>query len=228
MANKGNSRHLKALSAPRYFAAERKGSVYIAKQSPGRFRLDMSVPLIIALDRADTGARNHAELRGIVKSGSVKVNYKTVADPKYPVGLNDIIELGKSGKSYMVSISPVAKLVLKELESTPKSRVQKVVGKFKAKGNKLMVRLYDGTITSYGESVNVNDSVEIDDKGKISRVIKMNIGSKCFFYAGVHVGETGTIKELTQGAANRGASAKIEGSNGSTFSTLLRNIMVIG
>ncbi len=228
MANKGNSRHMKALNTPLYFGVERKGNVYVTKQSPGRFKLSMSIPLLLALDRIETGARNHSELREVIKGGSVKVNYKTVTDPRYPVGLNDIIELAGSGKVYRAGISKVAKFIMDELEGAPKSRMQKVVGKFKAKGNKPMIRLYDGTVISYGDNVNVNDTVEVDERNKVLKVTKISVDSKCFVYAGVHVGTTGTIKALVPGTSNREASAKIDDGNGNSFSTLLKNIMVIG
>lgn len=226
MARKGNKRHLKALSAPKYFAVEKKEHMYVAKQNPGRFRLGTSVSLMSALERVLNSNARHAELKSIIKGKNVKVNYHIINDPLYPVGLNDIIELSKEGKFFKIGIDSRAKFSFEELKSEPAGRIQKIIGKFKIRKGKLMIRLYDGTIASYDKDANVNDSVIIGNDSKISKVIKMGTGAKCFVYNGVHVGETGTIKSITQGAANRDASAKIESSN-AEFDTQLKNIMVV-
>ncbi|MEM0149576.1 MAG: S4 domain-containing protein [Candidatus Micrarchaeaceae archaeon] len=227
MADKGNKRHLKALSAPKYFSIEKKESAYVAKQNPGRFKLSTSVPLVIALGKLPGGSARRSDLKSIIKAGDVKVNYKIINDPKYPIGLNDIIELEKEGKSYLIGIDRRAKFAFSELKSKPAGRLQKVVGKFKYAGGKIMVRLYDGTVLGADKGAGVNDSVIIGSDGSVQKAIKMGIGVKCFVYNGVHVGEAGTIKELIPGAANREASAKIEGEGGVLFDTQLKNIMAI-
>ena len=48
MASKGNSRHIKNLNAPRYFAVPRKESKYVVKADAGRHTLDKSIALILA------------------------------------------------------------------------------------------------------------------------------------------------------------------------------------
>ncbi|MGC8669791.1 MAG: hypothetical protein ACP5TL_01400 [Candidatus Micrarchaeia archaeon] len=226
MANKGNKRHLKALSAPMYFAIKKKGSKYVIKQDPGRFTLETSVPLSVAIRKIFGDNLSNSEIKKILNGNNVKVNNKVIRNARYPIGLNDIVYFEALNKIYMIGIDKQAKLVINELDKMPEGRIQKIIGKYKTKGNKIMIRLYDGVTVSYNKEAKVNDSVVIGKDNKILKMIRLEVGAKCFVYDGVHVGETGTIKELISGASNRDASAKIESGN-VVFDTLLQNIMVI-
>ncbi|MGC8647682.1 MAG: hypothetical protein ACP5SA_02580 [Candidatus Micrarchaeia archaeon] len=224
MARKGNKRHVKSISAPKYFGLERKRKKYVVKQNPGRFSKSESVPLLLAVKKI-TGISIMAELKHTIKSGNVKVNFKVIKDTKFPVGLNDIVEFS-DGKTYSISISRNAKFTFSEITPAPSERMQKVVERYKVKDGKTMVRLYDGTIINNDEA-RVNDTVKVDKDNNISKVIKLGIGSKCFVYSGVHSGETGVVKEILAGTFNRAASVRIESEDGNVFNTLLRNIMAI-
>ncbi|MDE1811163.1 MAG: hypothetical protein KGH66_03915 [Candidatus Micrarchaeota archaeon] len=227
MANKGKSRHIKGLNAPKYFAIHRKEHKYIIKQDAGRHTLARSVALSLIVRKIKV-ADNSGDARTIIKTGNIMVNGKAVKEPKYPVGLSDTIQV-KGGKGhYRIGINRLAKISIDEAtKGDADSRLCRVIGKYKAEGNTLMLRLHDGSIVKGGKEARVNDSVILDQKGRISKIVKLDIGSQCSVIDGVHVGTSGTVKELKEGNMHKDKSAIIEGKDGK-FETLVKNIMVTG
>ena len=89
-----------------------------------------------------------------------------------------------------------------------------------------MLRLHDGTALNGSADANVNDSVALSE-GKMSKLIKLGPGAKCEVIDGVHVGKTGTVKEISAGSMHRTKSVLVEQHNGTTFETLVKNIIVV-
>ncbi|HVC58645.1 MAG TPA: S4 domain-containing protein [Candidatus Acidoferrales bacterium] len=226
MANKGKSRHIKGLNAPKYMAIHRKEQRYVVKQDAGRHTLATSVALLLVAKKLNI-VDNSADARKIIKTGNVSVNGKQVNEPKYPVGLNDIIEV-KGHSHYKIGIDRLAKISIGEAtKAEAGARICRIIGKYKAEGGELMLRLHDGSIVKGGKEARVNDSVVLDHKGKISKIVKLDIGSQCSVINGVHVGSSGAVKELKEGNMHKGKSAIIESKEGK-FETLVKNIMVTG
>ncbi len=228
MANKGKSRHVKSLAAPKFFAIHRKESHYVTKPNPGRHTLERSISLSLAIKKMDA-AKSTSEAARVIRSGTVLVNGVAIKESKYPVGLNDLIEIKDAGKSSRIGIESHAKVVLEE-EKHPnvEATVYRVIGKYKTTKGQIMLRLHDGSITKAENDVKVNDSVTLDKKRKISKVLNMGPGSECFVISGVHVGTTGRIKTITPGTEKMEARAVITPKSGEEFETILKNVMIIG
>lgn len=226
MANKGKSRHIKGLNAPRYFAIHRKEQRYVAKANPGRHSLDKSITLLLFATKAEL-TESAKDSRRIIKAGSIHVNGKPVKDPKYPIGLNDTIEIPSEKKFYKIGITELAKVAINPISKPGhEAMLYKVIGKYKAKGEKLMLRLHDGSAIAGTKDIKVNDSVVLDSKRKISKVLKLDIGAECEVVDGVHVGTTGKVQKLGEGTMHKTQSATIEQKGGNKFETLVKNIMV--
>lgn len=228
MGNKGNSRHLKSLAAPKYYGLHRKERFYSAKASPGRHSGDRSLPLIIALrDLSLAGTKN--EGARIIRDGTVTVNRRVVRDIKYPIGLNDTIEFGSIGKAYRVGVESHGRATFSEVKKGGHdAQVFKVVGKFKVRKGVLRIRLHDGSVLEAAKPVRVNDSVTLGADGKLKGVLPLEVGAKCTVIDGVHTGTEGKIKGLRKGSINAEASATVEDSKGASFDTIIKNIMVTG
>jgi len=100
-----------------------------------------------------------------------------------------------------------------------------VLGNYMAMGNRLMLRLHDGSVVEGKADINVNDSITIE-KGKIASHLKMGAGAHCRVIDGAHVGTSGEIKELIAGGMNRPSAVTVAQKDGGTFQTPVRNIMV--
>ena len=227
MANKGNSRHVKGLASSRYFAVHRKERRYVMKPAAGRHTLDRSIPIALFAEKAGI-AGSSAEAAAFARKRVFKVNGREVRDPKYPVGLNDVVAVDGIGQSYAIGINERAQVTVERGEEGHEDRrLCKVVQRYKARGGIVMMRLHDGSIMKSGKEVEVNDSVILVG-GAVGKVLKLGKGSRCMVVDGVHVGAEGSIREIKKGTMKTAPSVLVGLDSGEGFETLLKNIMVVG
>lgn len=227
MSKKGGSRHIKRLSAPRYMKISRKSAEFVTKPNPGRYDLQTSTALITVVGEKLGLAKRTSEARRIIKKGLVEVNSMLIREPKYPVGLADVITLKPSGEHFVVSIGRYGEFETKGAKKAEiGSRTLKVVGKYLSRGNRMMVRLSDGSVLGAEKNLRVNDSVVLEN-GKPAKTIRFEKGARCMVVKGIHAPEIGTISEVMKGTALRDATVKISSDRGS-FETIVENVMVIG
>jgi ribosomal protein S4E len=228
MAKKGNSRHMKALNSPDYLFIERKAhGAYVAKPTPGRHKLDRCITLKLFAVKAGvvTGSMEAAKA---IKAGDMTVNGKAVKDPSYPIGINDVIEIVPSKKTYVIGINERGQVSISEQGKEGRHQhIYRVTGKYRTKGNALMFRLHDGSSVSAKKAAKVNDSIILEKDGSVSEVVPLKVGAECLVIDGVHVGMKGKVTELKPGNMHTTASVVIAQSSGSKFETLVNNIMVI-
>ncbi|MDE1871292.1 MAG: hypothetical protein KGI06_03565 [Candidatus Micrarchaeota archaeon] len=222
MAKKGSSSHIKRLDAPKYFAIHRKEHKYVIKQNPGRHTLMKSVALSLLVNKMEL-AGTRSESNRIIGEGNISVNGKQVREPKFPVGLNDVISAAES--TYMIGIDRKGHVQLEKMDK-PKAQVYKVIGKYMSKGKQIMLRLHDGKSIKGSADAKVNDSVMLSNGG-ISKVMKLGIGSRCEVIDGVHVGTIGTIKGISEGNMHKQKSVSVEPQSGEQFETLVKNIIIV-
>ena len=222
MGNKGNSRHIKGLNAPRYYGVHRKEYAYAAKADAGRHTLQKSLPLSLAIRKLGIAA-SLKESQRIIRQGNISVLGKVRREPSFPVGISDTIET-KGAPRYALSVNEQGKAAFSEVAKDA-STYYKIVGRYKTKKGVVMARLHDGANVLLKGAFKPGDSVAMDAKGA-KGVVSLKEGSKCTIIDGVHAGTTGTIKELKPGSMKAGPSAVIEEQRGQSFETLVRNLIV--
>ncbi|HUB92594.1 MAG TPA: S4 domain-containing protein [Candidatus Saccharimonadales bacterium] len=225
MASKGNTRHIKRLASSRYMKIGRKTAMYVAKPLAGRHSSRSNIALTTVLKEKLMDATSR-DVRYLLNNREVEVNGKAVKEEKYPVGFGDMIHLRPSGESYKVVSGKGGSFALEKADHAKHKQTFKVIGKYVAKGGRILVRLHDGRSFAADNKVKVNDSVVIGKKG-IEKVIPLGSGKACYVISGTHASESGKIKEIAKGSMMRDPTVRIEGSSGE-FETLLRNIMVTG
>ena len=150
-----------------------------------------------------------------------------VTDPKYPIGINDIIHIKKSNSNYRVLIDGNSKVIFEKLKAEGKSTTFKVIRKYISKNGKMFISLHDGSILECNKDIKVNDSVVIDFDKKILEILPFKNGAKCFVFKGVHVGSDGKIKDIIDGSMHMPKVIILEGSDGNEFRTIVDNVMVV-
>lgn len=228
MAGKGNKRHIKTLNAPKYLDMHSKESAYVVRPNPGRHVLKRSVALVLALRKMGVVEESFIAKK-VLNSGKVKVNGNVVRNPRYPVGLNDVIEITDEGKAYRVGISKKGKVSFEEAKQG-EEMLYKVIGKYKGKKGQLMLRVHDGSNikADKGNEISTGDSVVLDKDGKIAKAIRLAVDAECRIIDGVHVGEQGKIIEIKKADQHKEQSATIESKSGEKFETVVRNLIVTG
>ena len=222
MANKGNTRHIKRLASSKYVNVSRKTSKYLAKLNPGRHSANDSIAITTVIREKIGAASNAAEARLILRNGLVQVNGKQVKEEKYPVGFNDVIVLKPDNATYRITVGRMGTFTIEKIKKAA-PRELKVTGKYVNKGNKIMLRLHDGTIIPGNAEIKVNDTVIVKE-GKLDGHIRLEKGAQCLVVKGTHAPEKGTIEAVKEGTALRSPTVEIKGSSGA-FETLLENIM---
>src|SRR5271157_5775218 len=178
MAHKGNERHMKRLNAPLFQDIHRKEQKYVIRPRAGRHALSRAVPIALMLEKISSVV-SMREAKSILSRGSVLVNGKTIKDCKYAVGLNDIIEVPSAGVGYRIDIDKQGHIAAVKTEKKESANLYKVLGKYKASGGKLMLRLHDGSVINGKADISVSDSVIVDNSRKIVSHLKMDAGAHC-------------------------------------------------
>ena len=155
------------------------------------------------------------------------MNGKAINEPNYPVGFNDIIEVVGENKHFRIGINNRGQMSTEEVKKPNyDSMIFKVAGKYKAKGNTIMLRLQDGKAVKGKADVKVNDSVIIDSKDEVKKVLKLGMGAKCILLGGVHSGATGRINKVIDGTLHRRQSVMVQQEDGKEFETQVKNVMI--
>ena len=225
MGKKGNSRHMKSLNAPRFFDIHRKENKYVTKPRAGRHTLDRAIPLALLL-RKTTIAKSMDEAKRMLSVRSVKVNGKFVKDSKYAVGLNDIIEITSEGKYYKIDINAQGHIAPTPMEKPDSTILYKVLGKYKVKGNKLMLRLHDGSVVA-GSARHQSQRFCIDrQQQEDSLTLEDRHGSKVQSHRRSARGNSRLDQRTRQGRHEQGQLCNNRREGRQQVQTLVRNIMV--
>ena len=93
MAKRGVYKHLKRIHAPKSWMLSKVGGIWAMKPSQGPHKLRDCIPLNLILRTKLRLALNGKEAKMIVKAreGNISIDGKVRRDPKYPVGIMDIV-----------------------------------------------------------------------------------------------------------------------------------------
>ncbi len=200
-------RHLKRLAAPRSWKIKRKENVWVVRPGPGPHSLTESVPLLLIVRDFLGYASNSREAKKIIGEGNIAVDNVVRKDPKFPVGLMDIIEIQKAKQRWIVVYDKKGRITLKELSKrSRKAKLCKIVNKTVVKGGNIQLNLHDGRNLlikvkdprSPKEDVfKVNDTLFLDTKkNSIVKHIEYKEGNTVLVTGGKHRATVAKIKEI--------------------------------
>ena len=104
--------HLKRLNAPKRWKIKRKGLKFVTKQMPGPHKMDRSIPLNIVIRDLLKYANTAREVKNILNNKTVLINGVRRKEPKFPVGLFDVMEIKDTGEYFRVVLDKKGKIVL--------------------------------------------------------------------------------------------------------------------
>ncbi len=194
------SGYLKRYVMPVFWPVKRKENKWVAKPRAGPHPIASSIPLHIIVRDMLHLSENISETRKVIKSGQIVVDKRKRKDPKYPVGLMDVIEIPAIGKAYRM-VPDEKSMHLEEIKQEETSKkLCKIKSKKMAKGGKIQLGLHDGrTILTDKNDYKVGDSILISlPDQKIVKHFKFEKGAKSTIIAGKNKGKTGTIKDIKE------------------------------
>jgi len=187
--------HLKRSAMPKTWPLPRKGTKYIIMPH-GPYGMS-GIPIAILLKTALKIADNLNQIKEILNEKQVLVNGKVVKDPKFSVGVFDIITIHKLKMNYLVTIEN-KKITMKEISAADaKNKFCKVIGKNKLAKGKIQINLYGGRNILTDEKVRINDSIILNlEKNKIMKILPLKEGFFAKVIGGKHIGASGEIKKI--------------------------------
>lgn len=186
-------RHLKRLAAR--YAVAKKAAVFAIKPAPGPHPERRAVPLAAALIALGF-ARTRREVKAILTQRRVFVDGKVVVDPKRPIGLMDVVQIGDS--FWRAGIDSKGRIAFEKVDAKEaEMKICRVEKKIRVTQG-IQLTLHDGrTLLNYPAAVGDSVVVSIPD-GTPTKHIPLKVGARCLVIGGTHVGQIGEVLEFVE------------------------------
>ncbi|MDP3916952.1 MAG: S4 domain-containing protein [Nanoarchaeota archaeon] len=188
----------KRLSASKRTPLERKGTKYIAVQSPGPHKKEESMSLVVVIRDILKLSETTREAKKILNAKKVMVDGIPRKDHRFPIGFLDEISFTGIEDRYIGVYNKVGKLEFKKITKTlPKPMM--ITGKKILQKGKIQVNLFKGMniLLDKKAEYKVGDSLIIE-KNKVIKHLKFQKGANVFLIAGKHTGQNGVIENIKE------------------------------
>jgi len=177
-------------------------------------------------------ALSYNEVTKIVKDkeGLIKIDNKIRRDPKFPLGIMDVVSIDKTSQHFRILYDVKGRFMPHKIDAKEASlKLCRVVRKCLGKNKIPYIVTHDGrTIRFPHPDIKKNDSIKLNlETGEIDGVVKQEQGAKVILTGGNNIGRIGTLQHIEK-APGSYSIAHIVDSRGHTFSTRLENVFVIG
>jgi small subunit ribosomal protein S4e len=153
MTRRGQKKHLKRLPAPRYWPIKRKTGKFTTRVIPGPHAREHCLTLALVLREVLGYAENMREAKAILSSGQIKVDGHIRKDPRFPVGLMDVIHITTSGERFRLLPKKRGGFLLISIDDKEAEfKLCKIETKTMVKGGKVQLGLHDGRTLLLSES----------------------------------------------------------------------------
>ncbi len=194
--------HLKNLPAPKTWHVQRKNTGYIVSPHAGPHQKKWSLPLAILLRDYLHLAQSMREVKRLLGQKEVLVDGIRRKDPRFPVGLFDVLSFPLTQQHYRVLFDKKGRLHPFPIgENEGHGKPCKIVGKTVLKGGKIQLNLYDGkNILAKAQDIfKVGDSLLLGlPQNAIQEVLPLQDGATVYFIRGKHRGEWGGVHSFNE------------------------------
>jgi small subunit ribosomal protein S4e len=201
---------------------------WVVTPRPGPHPKRESIPLLLVLRDILRYADTIREARFIINKGSILVDKKVRKDPKFGVGLMDLIEIPKMKKYFRVMPSKKG-LILKEIDKKESNiKLCKIMNKTIVKQGNIQLNFHDGSNIllkkEEGDKWKTRETVVLElPERKIKEKVEFSKGNLALIVEGRHAGETGKIAEIVEGTQTRKTLIKID-----DIETLADYVLMVG
>ncbi len=192
-------KHLKRLPAPRTWTLSRKAQFWTLKPSPGPHSMEGSVPLGLILRDMLRVCDTAREAQHILNSREVLLDGRAIVNPKFPVGLMDVLSLAEVKAHYRMLINTRGRLALIPLEAAEaKWKLCRIEDKTTVPGGKSQINLHDGrNLLLAKDAYRTGTTLKIHVPGqKILEEFELVPGAVAFISGGQHVGELAHVLDV--------------------------------
>ena len=193
-------KHLSRLAAPKKWNIKKKGIKWIAKPLPGPHKIKNGIHLLSIFRDMLNYADNAKEVKKILANQEIYVDGKRRKDPRFIMGLMDILFIPKTKETFRMLLTKKGKLTLIAIDEKETSiKPCKITGKTIIK-KKTQLNLFDGKniLVDKGDyKVGGTLMIEVPSL-KIKDSFEMKKGSYVFLTGGKHIGRSGALEEIKE------------------------------
>lgn len=238
MGKKGGVRHQKRLASPALWPIARKSGKWAPKTNPGPHPYEWSFPLTIVLRDILKLARNKREVTYILTQGQIKIDGKIRKDPKFPIGLMDVLEIPDIDKYYRIVPAVKKGLKFEEIKKAETSyKLCRIDGKSTLKKGVLQLNLHDGRNiqipvtdpkTRVEDVYNTRDVLKIElPSQKILEHFQFQEGIEAVVISGKNVGRSGILERIQKRFGPHASVARLQQEDGTYFETSLDYVFAV-
>jgi len=220
-------KHLKRLPAPRTWKLARKEFVWAYKPRPGPHPAEAALPLANVLRETLRVADIAREAERVIFSRNVLVDGRVITDPKFPVGLMDVVTLVPTKANYRVLIDVRGKLALVPIDAGEAAwKLCRVQDRGTVRGGKAQLRLHDGrTILLPKHEYATGTTLKVGVPGqKILGHLPLSAGHIALLTGGQHAGELVHVDRVEKTRNPRANLVHFK----EGFSTIVDYVFVVG
>lgn len=229
---KGPKKHLKRVRAPKSWLMDKMGGNFAVRPCQGPHRLRQSIPLQIFLRDKIKVALTGREANMILhqKQGLVYIDKKVRREPKYPLGLMDVIEIPEMGAAWRCMYDVKGRFTFVRLDKKEfNQKLCRIIKKQMGANQIAYIVTHDArTIRFADPSIAVSDTIKYDfEKKQILEVYKFEVGNVAYVSDGNNKGRVGVITHITKLDGNHDIiTLKDKASH--VFTTRVEYVFVIG
>ncbi len=240
MGGKGNKRYLKRLAAPKLIHIPRKIGKFFTKVRAGPHRKEDALPLLHVVRDILTLGSNGREARKIIKQGDILIDGVPRKDPKFPLGLMDIIKIPKTDSQYR--ILPVEGKGFYPVEIPKKEsgfKLVRIENKSTLKGGQIQLNLHDGRNIlikvkdprnpEEGKEYKTMDVLKISvPDQEIKGHVPLKEGSFGLIISGHNFGQMGTITSISKRFGTNASIIALKNKKNEQLETQYEYMFIVG
>jgi len=216
MSKKGGSNHFVRMRASKNTGVVgRKKIKWLLAPAPGAHKKAESISAGVLLRDVLCRAGSIHEAKRILHTGGLLVDGKKIGEPKFPVGVMDIVSEPAEKKVYRMSLDS-ARLVPREVKGDAANRKYlKVIGKSTNKGGKTTIAFHDGRNQFGDKHISTGDTCvfSLPDFKLVSH-IKLAPGVSCLVMKGKHMGEVAKLEKIIERPGSHDTEALLTSADG--------------
>jgi len=218
------SRHVKRYNTPKSIHISKKHGKFFYSTRPGPHPKRNSLPLGHLLRDVLAVVDNNREATKVIRKGAILVDGKIQKDPRFPVGLMDVVEIPEMKKFYR--IIPKWKMGLWPMEISEKEKTFKlcrIENKTTIKGGHIQLSLHDGR----NIIINIKDPKKPkEDTYKTMGVLKIKMpsqeieeyfpfkeGAPIIVISGKNLGRSGVVTKIVKRFGPNASTVNIKENN---------------
>lgn len=228
MSKKGGSNHYVRMRAhKRLGVIKRKKVKWLLASNPGPHKKSESVSVGVLVRDVLGRARNLHEVKKILNAGQLLVDGRKISEPKFPIGLMDVVSEPSEKKSFRMSLTG-PNMVPKEISAADAGKKYlRVAGKHTVKGGKTCYTFHDGRNYLGDKNIMTGDTCLFSVPGfKLEKHLKLAPGSRCLVVEGKHRGEVAKLEKIIERPGSHDAEALLSSPSGE-FITVAKYLFVV-